>query len=51
MSGEPAIFGGFSARFPIRVLIHFVSGIFCVIENHYVHTAKSFSFSGLKQTN
>ncbi len=47
---EPAIFGGFSARFPVRVLIHFVSRIFCVIENHYVHTAKSFSFSGLKLT-
>jgi hypothetical protein len=48
---EPAIFGGFSARFPFRVLIHFVSRIFCVIENHYVHTAKSFSFSGLKLIN
>jgi hypothetical protein len=47
---EPAIFGGFSAWFPFRELIHFVSRIFCVIENHYVHTAKSFSFSGLKLT-
>jgi hypothetical protein len=26
-----------------RVLIHFVSRIFCVIENHYVHTARNFS--------
>ncbi len=34
-----------------RVLIHFVSRIFCVIENHYVHTAKNFSLSGLKLTN
>jgi hypothetical protein len=37
---EPALFGGFSARFPFRVLI--VSRIFCVIENHYVHMAKAF---------
>ncbi len=48
---EPTILGGFCARFPFRVLIHFVSKIFCVIENQYVHTAKSFSFSGLKLTN
>jgi hypothetical protein len=34
-----------------RVLNHFVSRIFCVIENHYVHTARNFSLSGLKLTN
>jgi hypothetical protein len=34
-----------------RVLIHFASRIFCVIENHYVHTARNFSLSGLKLTN
>ncbi len=33
------------------LLIHFVSRIFCVIENHYVHTARNFSLSGLKFTN
>ncbi len=39
---------GFFSR---TTVIHFVSRIFCVIENHYVHTARNFSLSGLKLTN
>ncbi len=31
--------------------LKFVSSIFCVVENHYVHTARNFSLSGLKLTN
>jgi hypothetical protein len=34
-----------------RELIHFVSRIFCVTENYYVHTARNFSLSGHKLTN